>query len=251
MIVYFSGTGNSKYVASRLNEFLKDEIISLNDYIKSNKKIYVAGQDRLIIVSPTYSWRLPNLLRDYFLSLDIEKFKNLDTYFVLTCGDEIGNAKKYNKLLAEKLNLNYKGTAGIIMPENYIAMFSVPNKEESLKIINSSEKNIDDLIEVIRNNQAIKEAEVGFLDKFKSSFVHNVFYKFFVSDKKFLANDKCILCGKCEKVCPLNNIKIQDKKVKWMGTCTHCMACICSCPTQAIEYGSKSKGKNRYLCPKG
>ena len=28
--------------------------------------------------------------------------------------------------------------------------------------------------------------------------------------------------------------------------CTHCMACICYCPKEAIEYGKKSKGKPRY-----
>ena len=27
---------------------------------------------------------------------------------------------------------------------------------------------------------------------------------------------------------------------------THCMACICYCPKEAIEYGKKSKGKPRY-----
>ena len=28
--------------------------------------------------------------------------------------------------------------------------------------------------------------------------------------------------------------------------CTHCMACICYCPAEAIEYGKKSLGKPRY-----
>ncbi len=31
--------------------------------------------------------------------------------------------------------------------------------------------------------------------------------------------------------------------------CTHCMACICGCPAEAIEYGSRSRGKARYQCP--
>ena len=42
---------------------------------------------------------------------------------------------------------------------------------------------------------------------------------------------------------------IKDGKPVWNGKCVHCMACICSCPTEAIEYGSKSKGQPRYTCP--
>ncbi|MFQ8599465.1 MAG: 4Fe-4S binding protein [Oscillospiraceae bacterium] len=30
------------------------------------------------------------------------------------------------------------------------------------------------------------------------------------------------------------------------GNCTHCMACIGGCPTEAIDYKSISKGKRRY-----
>lgn len=29
---------------------------------------------------------------------------------------------------------------------------------------------------------------------------------------------------------------------------THCMACICRCPTQAVEYGKRSQGKPQYQC---
>ncbi|WP_366008713.1 4Fe-4S binding protein [uncultured Eubacterium sp.] len=32
----------------------------------------------------------------------------------------------------------------------------------------------------------------------------------------------------------------------WGNQCTHCMACICYCPTEAIKYGKKSIGKPRY-----
>ena len=58
--------------------------------------------------------------------------------------------------------------------------------------------------------------------------------------------DKCVGCGKCAKMCPLNNIELKNSKPVWGKNCTHCMACICLCPTEAIEYGKKSVGKPRY-----
>ena len=36
MILYFSGTGNSKYVAKRIADALGDEIVNLNDRIKAS-----------------------------------------------------------------------------------------------------------------------------------------------------------------------------------------------------------------------
>ena len=49
--------------------------------------------------------------------------------------------------------------------------------------------------------------------------------------------EKCISCGKCAQLCPLNNIQLVDGKPRWGSSCTQCMACICRCPQEAIEYG--------------
>lgn len=68
----------------------------------------------------------------------------------------------------------------------------------------------------------------------------------FSSDKKFYVTDTCVPCGNCEKICPFHNIKFTDKKPIWNRNCTHCMACIGSCPTEAIEYGKHTKGLRRY-----
>ena len=44
----------------------------------------------------------------------------------------------------------------------------------------------------------------------------------------------------------MNNIRLENGKPVWGKECTHCMACICYCPAEAIEYGKKSFGKPRY-----
>lgn len=248
MIIYFSGTGNSKYVADRFSKSLNEKSLSLNTFIKENKIIDIDEKEELlIIVVPTYAWRIPNLVRDYILKL---KKQDIPCYFIMTCGNEIGNSKKYNELLAKEMNYKYMGTAKVVMPENYIALFEVPDNEESIKIINESENKIDSLIEKVKSRKTLNEDKVNPLDKFKSSVVHSLFYKFIVKDKKFIANDSCISCGKCVKVCPLNNVAMLDNKISWHGNCTHCMACICYCPVQAIEYGKGTKDKSRYICPK-
>lgn len=247
MIFYFSGTNNSKYIAKRLSEILKEETFSINEFLKSGSSKQIPDFDKLILVSPTYSWRIPNIVKDF-----IEKLPNSkkDAYFIMNCGDDIGNASGYNKSICKSKSFNYKGTGKIIMPENYIALFETPSKEESLSIIDSSEKTIDLMADYIEKGEMIPENKAGFLGKFKSSLVHDLFYAFIVKDKKFYAKDSCIACSKCEEICPLNNIKLEDDKPLWQGSCTHCMACISSCPVKAIEYGKASIKRYRYLCPK-
>lgn len=59
MILYFSGTGNSKYVAQRMAEALNQSLLSMNDRIRSHDTSPVETDERLVIVTPTYAWRHP------------------------------------------------------------------------------------------------------------------------------------------------------------------------------------------------
>ena len=79
-----------------------------------------------------------------------------------------------------------------------------------------------------------------------SAAVNPVFYRFIVKAAGFLATDSCTGCGQCVRNCPMNNLRLENGKPLWGKECTHCMACICYCPAEAIEYGKKSLGKPRY-----
>ena len=104
--------------------------------------------------------------------------------------------------------------------------------------------------ELIRQGKDFPAPKVGLLDKLKSGPISEGFYKFYVKADAFFATDVCIGCGACVEACPLNNIRLNNGKPIWDKHCTHCMACICGCPTEAIEYGKRSRGKPRYQCPK-
>ena len=54
MILYFSGTGNSKYVAQRMAEALNQSPLSMNDRIRSHDTSPVETDERLVIVLPTH-----------------------------------------------------------------------------------------------------------------------------------------------------------------------------------------------------
>lgn len=244
MVLYFTGTGNSRYVAERIAQALGDTLCSLNDRIKAGDTSPVNSDARLIIVVPTYAWRIPHIVQEH---LENTVFPGAaQVWFVMTCGGQIGGAGRHNQALAQKMGLAYQGTAQIVMPENFIAMFNAPTVEEARRIVAKAEPFIDRAIAAIRAGHMFSPPRKKLYDRIASSAVNPVFYPLFVKANSFTASDVCIGCGKCEKLCPLNNITLQNARPVWGTNCTQCMACICYCPTRAIEYGKKSAGKPRY-----
>ena len=247
MILYFTGTGNSGYVADRLAEALGEDEFSMNDAIREGR-IESIEAERLIFVVPTYAWKIPRIVEEWIRKVSFAN--ETPSWFVMTCGGSIGGAPSYNSALCADKNLKYMGTWELVMPENYIAMFDVPDEAESAAIIGRAEPQIDSMIELLREGNAFPEKKAGAGGKAMSKIVNSCFFTFVVKADKFRATDNCTGCGICAGLCPLNNIRIVDGKPSWGKECTHCMACICRCPSEAIEYGKKSVGKRRYVCAK-
>ncbi|SJT04924.1 EFR1 family ferrodoxin [Clostridioides difficile] len=246
MILYFSGTGNSRYVARKIAQELNDELTSLNQLIKEEKTDELISVDKpFIFVCPTYAWRLPIVVTDF-----IKKTKFLGSnrvYFVMTCGGDTAKSINYIQKLCKYKEWQLKGMAEIKMPENYIALFSTTDKETSKQMIKEADKQIYRIISDIRNENEFETiTPSGLGGTIKSSIINTVFYKTIISAKGFHYTDKCIGCGKCVELCPLNNINLKNKKPVWKNNCTHCMACICGCPTEAIEYKNKTQNRERY-----
>ena len=147
------------------------------------------------------------------------------------------------------MGLRYHGTFSVVMPENYTAMFSIPDPDLSKKLVDASRFALGKAILSIRAGEDFPPRHVGIPDRLKSGIVNTFFYRFCVKSSPFSVSDACTSCGKCERGCLLGSISIVDGRPVWGKECTHCMACINGCPVQAIEYGRASQGKRRYQCP--
>lgn len=248
MILYFSGTGNSEYAAKRISREINDEVVNLFPKIRSRDFSQIRSDKPWVVVTPTYAWRIPRIIKEWLEKTNLVGSRNM--YFVMTCAGSVGNAEKYLKKLCAKKNWNYSGCISILMPENYIAMFSSPEHDRALEMIEQAEGAIDKAALLIKNNEAVPQPAKTVKDKMSSGIVNDVFYPLYVHANKFYAKDTCISCGKCVKVCPLDNVRLADGKPVWGKDCTHCMACINRCPTRAIEYGKHTEGLTRYVCPK-
>ena len=67
--------------------------------------------------------------------------------------------------------------------------------------------------------------------------------------KMFAANDSCIGCGTCVRICPRGNIRLIDKKPSFGTDCIGCLSCVQYCPAWAINIGKITEKRERFPNP--
>ncbi len=247
MIVYFTGTGNSRYCAQKLAADTGDALTDAARLIKEGTPAELRSDRPWVFVSPTYGWQIPRVFADFIRQGSFTGSRA--AYFVMSCGSEIGDAGSRLQALCQELGFEYRGVLEVVMPENYVAMFPVPDAAEARQIIESAKPALDMGAKCVLEDRPFPTRTAGLVDKLKTGPVNALFYAFSITAKPFYVTDACVGCGKCVRDCPTNNVELLHGKPVWGANCVHCMACICLCPKAAVEYGKKSLGKPRYSCP--
>lgn len=252
MIFYFSGTGNSKWVAQTLAQTFSEKLVAIGDYFqKSNDKqanFSLEKNEKIGFVCPIYSWGLPPIVNQFIQKIQFENYDNNLIYCIFTCGSECGSANKmFEKALKQK-NLQSHHIYSIRMPNNYIVMqgFDIPSVKTQKTLITNAKKTINLLIEAISNDKPINHYSKGHFVWLKSGIIFHLFVRFSIDSRPYYTTDACNSCGLCENKCPTKNIIMENGKPVWSNNCTQCLACIHNCPTQAIQYGKTTLTKGRY-----
>ena len=248
MIFYFSGCGNSKYVAETIAAGLNDNLTFIPEAAREGHYDYTLAEgERLGFVFPIYSWAPPRLVLDFVKKLQL-KAKPDYLYFACTCGDNCGLTEKVFRKSVEEKGWSLSACFSVQMPETYIGMagFKLDTPENAkLKIDKANDllkRNITRLI----NKAYFSEMVVGSLAWLKTYLVNPGFNRSATDDSKYHVTEACIHCGKCVEACPLKNITLEEGRPKWHGHCTMCMGCYHHCPVNAIQYSKATAGKGQY-----
>ena len=242
-IFYNSATGNSLYVAKIIKEKFEDcELISMSKALKENK--IKANEDVIGFIYPIHCGGLPIVVNEFISKLRINEDAYIFAIGVTGGGGANNSFNQINKLLSNKIKISNYCTIKYI--SNYTRAGKNPTEERAKDAIKENESRLLDFIESLKN----RDCKVK---NFKSG-IGNLAYKIWKDyyknkDKNFNVNHKCIGCNMCEKVCPVDNIIMENNKPKWSGKCTDCMACINICPKEAINIGKATIKKNRYFNP--
>ena len=121
MIFYYSGCGNSRWIAEQLAVRLDEELVFIPDFLQGGIKEYVIKDGESIgFVFPVYSWAAPQLVERFVLET---KWTGKAGYvwFACTCGDEMGFTRRTFARTLERAGLVLDACFHFVMPETYLA----------------------------------------------------------------------------------------------------------------------------------
>ena len=253
MLYYFSGLGNTRYVAEKIGRITGEDIGFIPDIEAGSEK--VRGES-IGFLFPVYSWGIPENVMFFLMELpnsfwnDILK-KGLPVWMICTCGDETGDAPAILEEILLQRGIVLIGKWSVIMPNTYVLLpgFNVDSKEVETKKLNSAKEKIKEIGEKIKNKKWEDDVHRGSFPKLRTKIIYPLFLKKGIDTRKWHHSNACVKCGKCIKVCSQENIYMGDDGPVWRNQCISCLACYHYCPYHAVEYGKVTKNKGQYTCP--
>lgn len=248
-IYYFTGTGNSYFVAREISSQMKGVLIPIKDtLIKEN--IFLES-DITGIVFPSYYMHLPRIVEGFLKKLnDIE---NKYIFVVVTVGGIAGKVFNRTEEILKKRGGKLSGAFVVRMPANYIDAADTLPVFLQRRMFRKSKQKIKKIVTYIEQKQR------GKIERFNPIgtllFAKLIIKKFNQGlfnpdiDKNFWIDERCTFCGICLKICPVNNIKIVNGSIVWKGYCEKCLACIQWCPVTSIQFSDKTVKRKRYHHP--
>ena len=243
MILYFSATGNCKYVATRLAQATGQEMYSIADCIRNGQ--YDFSDGTVGIISPAYDWGLPSIVKEF---LEKASFRTDYLYFAATYGT-IPGAIGYmaNKAIRERTIDAYYS---VRMPDTWTPIFDLSTPEKVAKYTHHTESEIDRMIQGVRErrtNRHLRPRTPAIITKLIAEPLYN---KKVRCTSNLHAENTCIGCGLCAKKCPVQAIAMRDGRPVWVkDRCVMCLGCLHRCPKFAIQYGNRTKKHGQYTNP--
>ena len=247
MILYFSGTGNTRLIAEKLAERLGDESLNLLSRIKEQDYSEIRSDRPFIICSPVYVSELPVFFADYLRKVSLTGCRKV--YGVLTNGGYSGIAGGQLGTIIKRKGMEFMGYAEFRLPSNHISNKShrEASDEEKADRVRAALAGVNTAAAVIESGRTFKNRHLFLLEYLITVPVAPVLCYVNQGTSGFWVRDNCISCGKCARLCPLNVIEMQYDRPVWKERkCAHCMSCIQNCPTEAIEYKKTTEGRKRY-----
>lgn len=243
MILYFSATGNCKYVATRLAQATGQEMYSIADCIRNGQ--YDFSDGTVGIISPAYDWGLPSIVKEF---LEKASFRTDYLYFAATYGT-IPGAIGYmaNKAIRERTIDAYYS---VRMPDTWTPIFDLSTPEKVAKYTRHTESEIDRMIQGVRErrtNRHLRPRTPAIITKLIAEPLYN---KKVRCTSNLHAENTCIGCGLCAKKCPVQAIAMRDGRPVFVkDRCVMCLGCLHRCPKFAIQYGNRTKKHGQYTNP--
>ncbi len=240
--LYFSGTGNSEYIAKKFAQQIHSTCISIEeDY----DFLSLLQQANIICLVYPIHHSLPPIILKEFIQQFYNQFKNKKIISLCTqqcfSGDGAMSIQRYlppcTMLATQHFN----------MPNNIgsLPLWSNLTRKNPDQCIPTNNHKIIQLIKNIRQNKVSLHGSSVFarlLGKTQNHFEKRAhLYR-----KDIRINSDCILCNQCIIQCPTKTLFNKNDTIQNTGKCTFCHRCVNICPKKAITVSVHRKANYQY-----
>ena len=233
--IYFSGTGNSRYA---LEVFLREYNDSAEMFsIEDNRVIeQIEKHDEIIFSYPVQYSNIPLFLRQ-FVIMNQKRWKDKRIFIIATMGIFSGDGAGVLGRLLHKYGAKITGGLHLKMPDNVCDVKALKRTmDKNIKLVKKAEKKVHIAVHKIKSGKPPQEG-MGVLCQMAGLFGQRLYFAKKTSmytDRLQIDTSKCIGCGKCVELCPMQNITLVDDKAVSGNQCTMCYRCANRCSEQAI-----------------
>ena len=234
MVFYFTGTGNSLYIAKQIEK----DPVSIPQVMRKDPLEFSA--ESIGVVAPVYGHEVPPMVKEF---LRRGRFHTDYFYMILTYGNRHGGAAKLARQLCKKCGISVHYINVVLMADNWLPSFDM---EEQKKLDKKVEEQMEGICRDLKERRhwispvtgADRAAHREFLGRMsrmpEDAWQHLL-----------RVTDACVGCEICQKVCPSGSIHMENgRAVHVPGNCQTCLACAHACPQKAIGLTIPEKNPN-------
>lgn len=239
-LYYFSGTGNTKWVADRFKENFALDNINIDlvniESVEDNK---LKEYDFFIIGSPVYAEFPPKIVTDFLNKFDDSK-KKVKIIVYSTQAASSSSAPCFMAKCLRKKGYLPLIQISIKMPNNYYFFVGKkPDKNEIKELLLKANKKVKDVVKNFINEEPVIET-ASFIRIQFNKVIYNIFKSRIPKLSKNISSTKeCGKCGLCLRNCPQGNITFEEGRAIFHSKCILCLKCIYICPINAVRYKGK------------
>ena len=263
LFLYFSGTGNTDYVARYLARSLDLAEVELRS-IEWQPPEELTGFDLLAFGFPVYAADSPGFVQTYMEQLPPGEGRG--AFVFCTKGAYAASAVKLN--LQRLARGGYVPLCGgdVIMPgtdglsmiakDSWMARKALQKDYDQLQDANRLVEQMRSVLSALadgRSPEAIRmplppEPKMGTSDRLWAA-LYRMTENW--ARARLHADQRCEGCGLCARICPVDNVTVRDGRAQFEDRCVLCLRCLHACPQEAIQIGKLTSDKFRWKGPTG
>lgn len=246
-IFYFSGTGNSLFVADELAKRIPDSqvrpIIAL-----LSRDVIRTDAETIGIVFPVQAMAVPTVVKRLLRRIDLRPAKYI--FAVATrlglVFEDFGALDRRLRKKGRRLDAQFLLNMG--SNDAKVAGYRCPTDEEIAALEAGVLERLDKIAAIVARRERHHPKDTEFTIGLSYGRVGNrLFERFIVFLRSFAdliggvnyyyADDSCSGCGICERVCLSGKISMIDKRPAWSKDvlCHMCYACLNYCPKRSLQ----------------